>query len=356
MKFYMPTRVYSGINAVKAHADEMRIGAHALIVTGKSSSRKNGSLDDVVSVLEKNGTAYTVFDDVEENPSVETVMAARDRGISCGADHVIGIGGGSPLDCAKAAALMINNPDRDWQFMYEDTRAQALPMIAVPTTCGTGSEVTGVSVITRHDLGTKGSIKHRIFPVLALVDGRYLLEAPSRIIKNTAVDALAHLIESGVNAQADTFSDMNVFAGLAEWRKCRPYIEGREALTEDAALMLMNASSLAGMSIAQTGTTLPHSLSYLLTYEAHIPHGAAVGVFQANYIACAEKDRRQAMLSAAGFDSPDDLRRVTDALAPVKADRALLELSAEAVLANPAKLALCPFAVDRQVMYGIIDI
>ena len=356
MRFFMPTRVYAEKDCVKNHAQEMKLGAHALIVTGRSSSRSNGSLDDVTAVLEANNTGYTIFDQVEENPSVETVMKARDKGIECGADHVIGIGGGSPLDCAKAAALMIKNPDRDWQFMYENTKAEHLPVIAVPTTCGTGSEVTAVSVITRHDLRTKGSIRHRIFPALALIDGRYIMSAPWNIIANTAVDALSHLIESGINNNADTYSDMCVFAGLREWGRCREYLDRKKPLDEEGALMLMNASALAGMSIAQTGTTLPHSLSYPLTYEEHIPHGAAVGVFQANYISFADKDRRDAVLSAAGFGSTDELRDAINSLAPVKADRALLERSAETVLNIPAKLALCPFRVDRSVMYSIIDI
>ncbi|MBQ5310920.1 MAG: iron-containing alcohol dehydrogenase, partial [Oscillospiraceae bacterium] len=128
MRFFMPTKVYAQTGCVTAHAKELTLGRHALIVTGRHSSRINGSLDDVTAVLDANNIRYTIFDEVEENPSVETVMKARDAGIGAGADHVIGIGGGSPLDCAKAAALMIANPDKGWQFMYEDTKADALPM------------------------------------------------------------------------------------------------------------------------------------------------------------------------------------------------------------------------------------
>ncbi len=149
------------------------------------------------------------------------------------------------LDAAKAIAVMLKNPDKDWRYLYENTNAKALPIAAVPTTCGTGSEVTGVAVLTRHDLKTKVSMTHRIFPTLALVDGKYILNTPHRIIVNTAIDALSHLIESVINTLADKYSDMVAFAGLNAWRECKPFIENETPLTVEAAQKLMHASTLA---------------------------------------------------------------------------------------------------------------
>ena len=161
MKFYMPTRLYSENNCIEKHSAELAsLGTHALIITGRSSSKLNGSLSDLITALEKHSVKYTVFDKTEENPSVETVMASRDTGLGCGADFVIGLGGGSPLDAAKAAALMMKNKEKSWEFLYETSPADALPLAAIPTTCGTGSEVTGVAVLTRHDMKTKVSAKH----------------------------------------------------------------------------------------------------------------------------------------------------------------------------------------------------
>ena len=181
MKYYMPTKLYSESGCIGKHSAELAaLGSHALIITGKSSSKLNGSLDDVISALESRSVKYTIFDRVEENPSVGTVMAARDEGLACGADFVIGIGGGSPLDAAKAAALMMKNREKTWEFLYETVPAEALPLAAVPTTCGTGSEVTGVAVLTRHDMRTKLSAKHKVFPDIALIDGKYLLKAPRK--------------------------------------------------------------------------------------------------------------------------------------------------------------------------------
>ena len=355
MRFYMPTRIYQEQDCVMHHAAELAaLGTHALLVTGRNSSRRNGSLADVSEALTSRHISFTVFDQIEENPSVETVMAARDIGLQAGADFVVGIGGGSPMDAAKAISVMLANPDKDWTYLYEKCNAAALPVAAVPTTCGTGSEATGVAVLTRHDLGTKVSMTHRLFPALALVDGKYLLTAPMQIIRNTAVDALAHLIESIIHSAADAYSDMTAFAGLSAWRDCRSVISGESELNAATAQQLMHASTLAGMSIAQTGTSIPHALSYLLTCRGGIPHGAAVGAFQANFLQLAETARRNAVLSASGFADTDALRSWIRDNAPAHPDAELLAQSAEAVLQNPAKLKTCPFPVDAQVMQKII--
>ena len=197
---------------------------------------------------------------------------------------------------------------------------------------------------------------HRIFPTLALVDGKYILNTPHRIIVNTAIDALSHLIESVINTLADEYSDMVAFAGLNAWRACKPFIESEQALTVDTAQKLMHASTLAGMSIAQVGTTIPHALSYMLTYQANIPHGIAVGIFQANYLSFAGESRKAAILQAAGFSSIDELKGFIRKLAPVSVDKTLLEKSAQAVLNNPQKLRLCPYPIDNNVMAKLIDI
>ena len=168
------------------------------------------------------------------------------------------------------------------------------------------------------------------------------------------MDALAHLIESVINTNADAYSDMTAFSGLQGWRGCLPYLQGDAELTDEASQQLMYVSSLAGMSIAQTGTSIPHALSYILTAQGGIPHGAAVGIFQANFLQFAEKSRRDAVLRSAGFKDVDTLRETLRVLLHVQADHALLERSAESVLHNPAKLKSCPYPVDEQVMRQII--
>ncbi len=357
MTYYMPTKVFCENGCLKKHGGELEaLGKRALIITGKHSSRANGSLNDVLEALSSCDITYLIFDDVEENPSVETVIKAAELGAEFKAEFVIGVGGGSPIDAAKAVALMLANRDKSWEYLYEAAPTKALPVAAVPTTCGTGSEVTGVSVITRHDLKTKVSLKHKVFPRLAFIDGKYILDTPRQIIVNTSIDAFSHLIESGVNTNANEFSDMLVIKGLQVWSECLPYLKAEKPIDEAAADKLMQAACLGGMAIAQTGTTIPHALSYMLTYEASVPHGAAVGAFQANYLRYADKALRNRLLSAAGIADADELEGLIKELAPINVSRELLERSAESVLAKPEKLALCPYKLDREMLQKIISL
>ncbi len=364
MKFYMPTVVYQERDCVKNHREEIAsLGSRALIVTGRSSAKRNGSYADVCEALDDCGVEHYLFDRVEENPSLETVMKARNYGITQSVDFVIGIGGGSPMDAAKAIALMIANPDKDIPFMYEKVpNPKVLPVVAIPTTCGTGSEVTGVSVLTNHSKKTKGSIIHRIYPELALVDGKYLEAAPASVLCNTATDAFAHLVESYIHVSATDYSRMFVREGLHVWRTCKEFLQAAAAAdraqsgskAEAAYENLMLASTYAGMAIAHTGTSIPHALSYYLTYNLGIPHGKACGYFIPAYLREASPVDRTTILSICGFMNVDELEAyLTEICGMEPLTQEVRQNTAAQVAANPAKLALAPFPVDREVLNRI---
>ena len=356
MIFFMPAKVIYEPDCVVSHSRDLAaLGSHALIVTGHNSSQKNGSLADVITALERHGVKYTVFSETEENPSVETIMKARDTGLSCGADFVMGVGGGSALDASKAVAVMMKNPESSWELMYDSSASpQHLPLAAVPTTCGTGSEVTGVSVLTRHELKTKMSMVHKVFPDIALCDGKYLLTAPKQLIANTAVDALSHMIESYINSAASPFSRMCADSGLKLWKNCKAFLAGDMPLDINTANDLLTASTFGGMAIALTGTTLPHALSYTLTYEGGIPHGAAVGAFQRGYLRNADRSDREHILSLTGFADTYELGQFIADISPVNVPQELLEKAGEILLGNPKKLASCPYNADADVVRDII--
>lgn len=356
MYFHMPTKVYCETDCVRAHAKELvSFGKKALIVTGRSSAFRNGSLRDVRDALSSQGVAYAVFSEVEENPSVETVMKGRAQGLSEGADFVIGIGGGSPMDAAKAIALMIRRRDDGAEYLYDaNVPTEALPVVCIPTTCGTGSEVTAVSVLTRHSLRTKGSIPHKIFPELALLDGRYLLTAPRSVIADTSIDALAHMYESFLNTKSTDLSSICVDAGLKIWSRSRRAILSSQPLTAENCRDMLLASMLAGMAIAHTGTALPHGLSYPLTYETGMPHGKACGYFLPGYLREADPAAADYLLRTAGFtdiDSLEDYYRATCGRDEVPSP--VLAQAVDNTLASPAKLAQCPFQVDEAVLCRI---
>lgn len=286
-------------------------------------------------------------------------MEARDLGLEEQVDFVIGIGGGSPLDAAKAIALMIRHADRDISYLYHpDGDSAALPIAAIPTTCGTGSETTPVSVLTNTAEGYKKSIPHKLFPQLALVDGAYLRSAPKAVLAATAFDALTHLIESELNSRATPLSRMCSDAGLQSWALSLPVLRGSREADDDDFQNMMRASMMAGMAIAHTSTTLPHGLSYALTHKLGVPHGKATAYFTAGYLAEAPKERRDAILRAAGFADLEDFREVYHRSCgpleiPLATLTGVLEKAVAETGSNPQKMALAAFPADREALRRI---
>lgn len=362
MKFYMPVKVFFEKDAVRKNAAVLAsAGSKALIVTGKRSAKLSGALDDVIYALESEGKSYFIFDGIEENPSVETIIKAKDLALKEGADFVIGVGGGSPMDASKAIALLAANPGEGEDFLWlkYDKLPAALPVIAVPTTCGTGSEVTGVAVITRNDVRTKMSMSYRIFPRFAFVDGKYLKAAPMSVIGNTAVDALAHLVESRIHSGYNDMVETVNADGLLVFARTKDKLYNNSPLDEEDYMNLMEASLLAGMSIAQSGTSIPHGLSYTLTYERGVPHGKAVGRFLGGYMKHADPAVTADILSKAGFGSLDEYedfyaKLCLDENDPIVTDKALLDLCLSNIMANPGKLAACPYEVNEEILRDII--
>lgn len=362
MQIYMPTNVYSEKNCVMNHKKELAsLGKKALLVTGRHSSQANGSLEDVKHALQEEGREYVIFDNIEENPSIETVMQAREQGIREGVDFVVGIGGGSPMDAAKAIALMIANPKEDESVLYEKRELSALPVAEVPTTAGTGSEVTPYAILTIHARRTKQSISYRIYPELALIDSRYLKTESLNTLINTTVDALAHLIESYLNTNANSYNRMYPEKGLCLFSEIKEALmqcrslgkEPKQTLSDDVFDKLMQMSATAGMAITHTGTSLPHGLSYAVTYEMGEPHGKAVGIFLPGFLKFYQaKEDVHAVLERMGFENVEEFTVYLDELlGKVEISEDLWKKDVEIIMANQAKLKNYPFAMDGETLY-----
>ena len=357
--FYMPVRVLEGKDIVISSTNLLKkFGKIALLVTGKHSAKANGSYNDVITALDNVDIEHILYDDIEENPSVETIMKARDLALRQNVDFVIGIGGGSPLDAAKAISLMIYHKDEDKDYLYKTgSDSSHVPLVLIPTTCGSGSEATAVSVLTLHEKQTKKSISHLIFAELALIDGKYLMTLPHKTLCSTAIDAFTHMVESYINTKASDYSNMCVEKGLLIWSRSLDVLRGSRELTIDDCDNLMRASMMGGMSIAQCGTTIPHGLSYSLTYKKHIAHGMAVGYFTAGYLAKANQIDAKHILNLAGFKDVADYQsfftEIYKACDIPDIDDDVLYGAVEDVLKTPVKLEITPYEVSRQ---DLIDI
>ena len=313
--YYMPTRVICGRDCVLSRgALFAELGRSALIVTGKSSA-KNGALADVLSALEANGQTATVFDRVTPNPTVACVREGVALLQAAGADFVVAVGGGSPMDAAKAIATLAVQPRSDEEIFAGGYEARALPMAHVPTTAGTGSEVTPYAILTNDAGQTKTSItSSAMFPRLAFLDGKYMAHLPVSSTVNTALDAFSHAVEGMLSRNATPMSDALAKESL---RILYPLLQKTAGeLTIDERDELLYASMLAGMTIAQSGTTAVHGMGYSLTYFYGIDHGRANGLLLGGTLRLCEKKKVPALeeILSACSDTLDGVCATLDAL------------------------------------------
>ncbi|AQS60023.1 iron-containing alcohol dehydrogenase family protein [Desulforamulus ferrireducens] len=355
--FRMPTRIFFGQHCVTEHSGDMAVlGKRALIVTGGSSSKKNGSLDDVISALNKEGISYEIFDQVEQNPSLNTVYQGGGQARKLQADFIIGIGGGSPLDAAKAVAILAVNDITPEELMAKNWVKDPLPVVAVPTTAGTGSEVTPYAVLTVDWAETKLTITgEKLFPVVSYLDGRYMLGLPWQVTVNTAVDALSHSIEGYLTKRATVITDLLALESIGTIGRLLRTMDPQH-ITISQREELLYGSLLAGMVIAQTTTTFVHGLGYPLTYYKGLPHGLANGILLKSslaFIARAVPERVQRVIEALGCGDLQEVGELLQrVLTPVQLKLTAEELAFYAAKAMRSKnLANCfqpPSAEDLQ--------
>ena len=281
MNFYMPTRVFTGVGCVAAQAAQIAaLGQRAFLVTGPTAAQRSGALADLTEVLQQQGIPWTLHNSILPNPSLESCFAAARQARESGAEFVAGIGGGSALDAAKVVAVLAANPDLDQTALYQmHWKNPPLPVLCIGTTAGTGSEVTSVAVLTLPD-GMKKSIHcDDLFPTLSLGDPRYTASMSEDFTRSTAIDALAHCVESYFSRKANEISMAWSAQGV------RVLLPELERLASGAKLdlehraALYHASIYGGLAISVTGTAFPHTMGYPLTEQYHVPHGTACAVF-----------------------------------------------------------------------------
>ena len=367
MQLYMPTKVLFERGCVRTHAEELRaLGTKAMIVTGRHSSRVNGSLADVEDALKKNDQPYVIFDEIEENPSVETVAKAAAIAVAEQVDFFVAIGGGSPMDASKAISILTKNPQaipEAEKHLYAKTPMEGYPVAAVPTTSGTGSEVTPYAILTLHSRHTKQSIAQHLFAQVAFVDAGYLKTSSYANMVSTCVDALAHLIESYLNTNANVMNRMYSAEGLRVWGSVKKGLlsetagaDGQIRLPDEVFDTFMRASVIAGIAITHTGTSIPHGLSYPVTYEMGVPHGKAVGYFLPGFLRAyenrSEVDRVMELLGFADVDAFCDYLEQLIGRPQIAPE--LWERDTQMLLSNPAKLKNYPFAMTADVLKGFL--
>lgn len=278
-QFYLPTKVYFGQKTLENVGKETKIlGKKALIVTGKSSARKTGLLQRVEKSLNRAEVETFIFEGVEANPSVETINRGTKLAKEKKCEVIVGLGGGSPLDAAKGIAILSTNPGLLVDYFGRDRiKKNPLPVVAIPTTAGAGSEVTPYAVFTHRE---NRSIRKKIvadsslFPKIVLADPELTLSLPTSITADTGIDAFSHALESYLSNRSYPLSDTLASEAMKLLFNYLP-----KAMQNPGEINirshLLYASLLAGMAIAQTGTILVHAMSYRLTTDLGLSHGKA---------------------------------------------------------------------------------
>ncbi len=292
LKLYMPVTLFTGKNCVSENAPVFSsLGKKCLIVTGGKSAEVSGALGDVENTLKSVNIEYEIFNKITPNPLASVCIEGGSEARKIGADFIVGIGGGSALDASKAVAICAENPDYDINGLYtREIPSKALPLVLVGTTSGTGSEVTGVSVLTNDNTGMKKSISGAdCYAKYSFLDPKYTFSMNLSSTVSTALDALAHSVEGYFSNKSSGFTDAYAIKAIPLiYKNLKAISDGKEC-TEEMHEELYYASIYAGLVINTCGCAFEHTVGYILTENFGIPHGRACTAFTEYFIEKAKK-------------------------------------------------------------------
>jgi len=276
LDFSMPTKLLFGQGRLKEVGEETRkYGQKALLVTGKRSAKKLGFTDGVIEYLKSEKVRTVLYDKVEPNPDKQTVDTGATLAKEEGCDIVVALGGGSALDVGKGITVVVSHGGEVWKYMGEgNVPGPTLPLIAIPTTAGTGSETTPFAMLSFREEKIKTFMGSPfIFPKVAIVDPTLMVAKSSYLSACTGMDALSHALEAYTSKLSQPISDRIALQAIELCSKSLPKVvmngNNLEART-DMAL----ASSLAGMAIAQAGCGNAHTIGNTVGGFFETDHGA----------------------------------------------------------------------------------
>ena len=275
--FHTTPQLHFGQRSLERLPQELKQwNPHSILLVSDPGVLKAGITAKVETLIVDAGYRVTIFSEVEPDPRIETAEACANAARSCKADVIIGVGGGSAMDIAKVAAVLAYSKQPiHSMFGIEQVNAAGLALILVPTTAGTGSEVTHIAILSdEQEHLKKGIVSKFLFPRLAIVDPLLTLGVPAAVTAASGMDALLHAVEAFTSKNANDLSDT-----LAR-RAMRLISENlRDAYQNgqnlEARTGMLEGSMLAGMAFANAGVTAVHAFAYPIGAEFHIPHGVA---------------------------------------------------------------------------------
>ncbi len=331
-KFYCPTRVAFGVGSTKTAGQQIaELGIKTvLLVSGSGSTRRSAGFSALSAGLTAAGVAYTIYDSVTPDPSAEQVTEAAGAIQAAGHGAVVAYGGGSPIDCAKSAALSAANNTPMLEFSYGRAMPAipALPIIAVPTTAGTGTEMSSAAVTTDRATGRKlGYTTESFFPRLAIIDPENHVSMPQCVTAATGMDALTHAVESYLSLAANPLADaVNLRVVELIGKNLRSaYLDGSNIGARSAMAV---ASSSAGIAFSQTGLGMVHGFAHPVGAKHGVAHGDANAIILPYVLTALARDAAARMCDLAvafgacpaGTSAGQGARALVDAIVAIKKD------------------------------------
>lgn len=271
--FVIPNHTVVGTNVLGEAAPLLKeMGNKAFIVTGKHVAVSD-MMKQLTALLDENGIGCVIFDGITGEPTDTMIENGVEMLKSSGCDFIIGIGGGSPLDSAKAIAAMAVNEGSIADYNGKEITGEILPLATIPTTAGTGSEATKFTVITDSEKGIKMLLKGDVLvPKLAIVDSSFTVGAPKSVTSATGLDALTHAVEAYTSRKAFSMTDTLAVSAVKRIMKYLP-IAYREPDNSLAREQMSIAALEAGICINNSSVTIVHGMSRPIGALFHVPHG-----------------------------------------------------------------------------------
>lgn len=271
--FVIPNHTVVGTNVLGEAAPLLKkMGNKAFIVTGRHVAVSD-MMKQLTALLDENGIDCVIFDGITGEPTDTMIENGVEMLKSSGCDFIIGIGGGSPLDSAKAIAAMAVNEGSIADYNGKEITGEILPLAAIPTTAGTGSEATKFTVITDSEKGIKMLLKGDVLvPKLAIVDSSFTVCAPKSVTSATGLDALTHAVEAYTSRKAFSMTDTLAVSAVKRIMKYLP-IAYREPDNSLAREQMSIAALEAGICINNSSVTIVHGMSRPIGALFHVPHG-----------------------------------------------------------------------------------
>ncbi len=273
---YCPTKLIFSDDAGADLARELAgLGPGPVLTITDAGIAASGLLNRLLPALRAGERRVEVFADVPSNPDVAAVAAALAAAQAVGPAALVALGGGSPIDVAKSVSVLLTHPGMRWEDLQAGRAAlqrAGVPLIAVPTTAGTGSEVSHVAVIAAADGFKRGVVHAALFPAVAIVDGGLALSLPPRLTAATGMDALVHAVEAYLGRRANPTMDLFALAALRAIVRRLP-VAVAEPTNLEARRAMAQAAAWAGMAMDQAGLGLCHALCGPLSAHHELHHG-----------------------------------------------------------------------------------